>query len=86
MRMTCTLHIAWYGNTLFLDDTTPCRLDRVFTIFMAAVESAVDAGVTRCGRAYIAAAAILISLVTAVYFAAVIPEASFRFPSLLSNP
>lgn len=53
-----------------------CRLDRICTSLMAAMEAVVDAGVTRCGRVYIAAAAILISLVVAVYFAAVIPEVS----------
>lgn len=44
------------------------------TSVMAAAETVVDAGVTRCGQAYITAAALLISLVTAVFFVAIVPE------------
>lgn len=66
---------------------TPCvqewlclhRLDRLVTGVMAAAEAVVDAGVTRCGRAYIAAAAILISLVAAVFFVAIVPEVGRAF-------
>ena len=43
---------------------------------MAVAETLLDAAVTRYGRVYIAAAAVLISLVAAIYFAAVIPEVS----------
>ena len=50
------------------------RLDRIVTSLMAVTEALLDAAVTRFGRAYIAAAAVLISLVAAVYFAAVVPE------------
>jgi hypothetical protein len=52
------------------------RLDRAVTSLMAVAEALLDAAVTRYGRMYIAAAAVLISLVVAVYFAAVIPEVS----------
>lgn len=50
------------------------RLDRVVTSLMAVAEALLDAAVTRFGRVYVAAAATLISLVAAVFFAAVIPE------------
>ena len=50
------------------------RAALVLTAFVCVLEAAADWAVTRCGRAYIAAAAILISCVTFVFFAAVIPE------------
>ena len=50
------------------------RLDRIVTSLMAVTEALLDAAVTRFGCAYIVAAAVLISLVAAVYFAAVVPE------------
>jgi hypothetical protein len=53
------------------------RLDRIVTSLMAVTETLLDAAVTRYGRVYIAAAAVLISLVAAVYFAAVVPEVCF---------
>lgn len=58
------------------------RVALILTAFVGALEAAADWTVTRCGRCYIAAAAVLISCVTFVFFAAVIPEV----PPTLDHP
>lgn len=50
------------------------RLGAVFMSCLGLVESAVDWCISRCGPLYIATAAVLISSVAFVFFAAIIPE------------
>mmetsp|Transcript_11612 Transcript_11612/g.34882 ORF Transcript_11612/g.34882 Transcript_11612/m.34882 type:complete len:290 (-) Transcript_11612:466-1335(-) len=50
------------------------RAGLILSAFVGVLEAAADWTVTRCGRCYIAAAAVLISCVTFVFFFAIIPE------------
>ena len=55
-----------------------CRLGQLTNTLMTWAEAAIDAGVSRCGPAYIFAAAALIGIVATVFFAAIIPEVDPR--------